>query len=135
VGDGGYWAAEYRNVPTFNHHPNDPFDGEAEVTEDKNEVNFNNQEGQIHPDIDKDFFTARFTRTVNFYAACKMFVAVGGDDGMRLSIDGEEILGDWTNHGFVWKFGTHHFSSGEHVLVVEYYEHKNNSSLVFQWAK
>ena len=54
---------------------------------------------------------------------------------MRLPIDGEEILDDWTNHGFVWKFGTHHFSSSEHVLVVEYYEHKNNSSLVFQWAK
>ena len=135
VGDGGYWAAEYRNVPTFNHHPNNPFDGEAEVTEKRNEVNFNNREGQIHPDIDKDFFTARFTRTVNFYAACEMHVAIGGDDGMRLYIDGEAILGDWTNHGFVWKSGKHQFSSGEHELVVEYYEHKNNSSLVFQWAK
>ena len=134
-GDGGHWAAEYRNVSSFISHPNNPFDGAADATEELDEIEFHLGDGKIHADIDKDYYTARFTRRVNFDTACWMALAVGGDDGMRLYLDGAEILGHWSNHSFRWDWDYHYFGSGEHEIVIEYYEQLNDSSLVFYWLR
>lgn len=132
-GDGGHWAAEYRNVGGFISHPPNPFDGTAVATEDLDEIEIYLGDGKIHPAINKDYYTARFTRRVNFDAACWMALAVGADDGMRLYLDGTEILGYWSNHSFRWDWSYHYFESGEHEIVIEYYEQENDSALDFYW--
>ena len=133
-GDGGHWDAEYRNVPTFISQPSSPFNGDPAATEQLNEVNFYLDSEKIHPAIGEDYYTARFTRTVNFDEACGMWLAVGGDDGMRLRLDGEEILKDWSNHGHRWEYDFFYFEVGQHDLVIEYYEKQNRSSIDFYWA-
>jgi hypothetical protein len=58
---------------------------------------------------------------------------VDADDGVRIFIDGDEVLAAWTDSAAAHRF-THNLGRGEHTLVVEYREGQDAASLRAGWS-
>lgn len=57
---------------------------------------------------------------------------VGGDDGFRLRLNGEEILNDWGNHGFRFQRKVRNLNPGVYALELDYYEWTGVARLSFE---
>ena len=44
------------------------------------------------------------------------------DDGVRVLVDGEYVINDWTSHPATNFTGGKTLTAGEHTVVVEYYQ-------------
>lgn len=60
-----------------------------------------------------------------------VFFNIGGDDGYRLLINGEEFLADWEKHPFRESAGFKTLEPGIYQLVMNYYEWTGNATLKF----
>jgi gliding motility-associated-like protein len=82
-----------------------------------------------------DFYAIRFKRKFNFEAGNYRFM-IGGDDGVRLSIDGGAtwLLNDWSEHPFrrdsTGPGGV--FLAGERELVVDFFEARIDARVQFR---
>jgi hypothetical protein len=82
-----------------------------------------------------DRFAVRYRMRMNFTAGRYTFT-IGGDDGVRLSIDGGAsfIISDWSNHGYRTTASPCLFLSGTYDLVLEYYEDAGNARVSFNYT-
>ena len=80
-------------------------------------------------------FAVRYRMTKTFAAGNYIFT-IGGDDGMRLSIDGGTtwILSDWVDHSYRDKTIEVPMSSGTYNLVLEYYENTGDAQVSFSYG-
>ncbi|MET0459989.1 MAG: PA14 domain-containing protein [Ilumatobacteraceae bacterium] len=71
-----------------------------------------------------DEFSARWTRTQGFVAGTYTFT-MGADDGSRLSVDGSVVLDRWVVQSYPAVPPSVHLAltGGDHVVVMEYFEH------------
>jgi hypothetical protein len=73
------------------------------------------------PGLPVDNFSARYEGKVNFDAADYRF-ELGGDDGVRLYIDGTRLIDQWVDQGFTSYSHTRAMIAGLHDVRVEFYE-------------
>jgi hypothetical protein len=71
------------------------------------------------------------TRTVNLSAGSWTFT-VGGDDGVRLYVDGKLVINGWKNQAYTtYTYKTSFSSTGDHSLRLEWYEYTGNARVSF----
>lgn len=81
-----------------------------------------------------DLFSIRFRMRKNFTAGEYTFT-IGSNDGKRLFIDGNPVVNDFVNQGFSTNTITVCLDSGNHELVLEYYENTGNSRVSFEYVR
>jgi hypothetical protein len=97
-----------------------------------------------HCSMNQDFFTIRYKNTTNFAAGYYTFT-IGGDDGVRLSLDGgatwhigaggAPVAGTpWGDHGYTtYSSATPIYLSGNTDMVFEYYENTAGAQSSFSY--
>lgn len=85
----------------------------------------NNDWGQAAPaaGVPVDQFSVRWTRTATFAAGDYKF-DMTGDDGIRIKLDGENILDGWKDQGATSYTVTKAVTAGSHTVVVEFYDNQ-----------
>jgi hypothetical protein len=87
----------------------------CEATVDNNFVNGS------PPGLPADGFSARYDGRIHFAAGDHRF-ELGGDDGVRLWVDGQLVIDKWVNQAFTTYSATRTLTAGVHDVRVEYYE-------------
>ncbi|MAT98625.1 MAG: hypothetical protein CL608_15895 [Anaerolineaceae bacterium] len=120
------WRGEYFSNATLA--------GTPTLVRDDTAVNFNWQSGAPAANLPADYFSARWQRSLYFEGGSYRFYATG-DDGLRLWIDNALILDEW--HGATSETYTAEvtLSSGNHALLVEYYEATGLASIQLWWQR
>lgn len=83
--------------------------------------------------INSDGFSARWTRYVDLAAGLYRFTATA-DDGVRVWVDGQLVINDWSDHAPRTVQADRQMSAGEHVIMVEYYENMGGAVIRVSWA-
>jgi PA14 domain len=73
------------------------------------------------PGLPTDGFSARYDGRISFAAGAYEF-ALGGDDGIRLWVDGSLVIDRWVNQAYTTYRATRTMTAGLHDIRVEYYE-------------
>jgi uncharacterized protein YraI len=119
------WEAKYWN--------NLSLSGDPVLVRQESDLNHVWSHGTPNNLIDKDKFSARWKRTVNFPSGTYRFTATM-DDGMRVWVDGNLIISSW------WDSQVHSMSSdvylngGDHNIKVEYYEAGGEAIAKLSWT-
>jgi hypothetical protein len=80
-----------------------------------------------------DNFSARWTRTVNFEAGVYRFT-VTGDDGVRLYVDGQLKIDQWTVHQATTYTADVALTAGSHEVKLEYFEAAAAAVAILSWS-
>lgn len=126
VQDSPAWHAQYWNTATLTGSP----DAERE------EAGINYDWGALSPmpgAVNADDFSARWTRTLYFDPATYRFTATS-DDGIRVYVDGQLVLGDWDAHSRRTATADKYLAAGNHTVVVEYYELTGRAVAKLSWS-
>jgi hypothetical protein len=98
-------------------------------------VNFNWGTGAPLLTIAPDTFSARFDGFLQAPATGDYTITTRADDGVRLWIDGQTLINDWTRHPATERSTTFHFEAGrKYSLRLEYYEAYGSASLQLSWS-
>jgi len=81
-----------------------------------------------------DDFSARWTRAAQFDSGLYRF-RVSADDGVRVWVDNQLILEDWSDGGAGELVVDRQMSSGTHPVRVEYYESRGTASINLRWER
>ena len=84
--------------------------------------------------LNTDSFTVRFKMTKAFTCGDYTFT-IGGDDGVRLSIDGAPyLIDDYSDHAYRTNSATVTLTEGNHNLILDYYENNGGNRVSFSYA-
>jgi len=119
-----YWQASYWNNTTLSGPP---------IVE-RREAHLDHDWGEASPDslINPDQFSARWRREIVVEAGIYHF-AVTGDDGIRLLVDEQPVIDDWSVHHAREKPGSRYLSGGSHTVTVEYFENAGSAVAKLRW--
>ena len=102
----------------------------------ESQIDFNwGDPGGPDPAVGDDSFSARwtgeveaaFTETYTFYTS--------SDDGVRLWIDGQQLVDNWTDHSTTQNSGTIDLVAGNvYSLVMEYYDNTGGAVAELRWS-
>jgi hypothetical protein len=124
------WKGEYFG--------NKDLDGPHLMVRDDGNVFLNFDWANGSPDtscgLGADYFSVRWTRTVNFEGGTYRFT-VTSDDGVRLYIDGALKLQKWFDQGSTTYRVDVPLSGGDHVVKLEYYENGGDAVAKLSWNK
>ncbi len=120
-----FWQAAYWNNMTLS--------GSPALQRNDTNLDFNWGGGSPDPSIHADGFSARWTRYLDLEAGTWRFAATS-DDGMRVYVDSELILNDWSDHSARTVTADKYLASGHHLVVVEYYENTVDAVAKLTWA-
>ena len=73
------------------------------------------------PSVGSTEYSIRFTQVTSLGAGPYLFTATS-DDGVRVKVDGDYVINDWTSHPATTFTGSKTLTAGEHTVVVEYYQ-------------
>ncbi|MBS1563972.1 MAG: T9SS type A sorting domain-containing protein, partial [Bacteroidetes bacterium] len=127
AGTGTGLRADYYNTNDFS--------GNIILTRTDATVNFDWQYGSPASSINTDDFSARwsgqvqpaYTETYTFYT--------NSDDGVRVWVNGQQLINNWTLHGPVENSGSISLAGGQkYNIVVEYYEHGGGAVAQLSWS-
>lgn len=120
------WQATYWNNKTLS--------GTAVLQ--RNETDLNNDWGDGTPDLllDKDQFSARWTRSINFPTASAYRFTATLDDGMRVYVDNVLIIDSWTDSQVHSLSADVYLNAGDHAVKVEYYEAGGKAVAKLTWG-
>ncbi len=119
------WQAKYWSNKTLS--------GDPVVIRTESSINFDWGAGTPDQLLNKDAFSARWKRSVNFTPGTYRFTATM-DDGMRVWVDGVLIIDSW------WDSQVHSLShdiylnGGDHEIKVEYYEAGGGAIAKLNWT-
>jgi len=120
----GQFLAEYFNNTTLS--------GSPTFTNCTPSVNFNWGTGGPGNGIGVDLFSARWTGSFSFNAGSYVFTATA-DDGIRVWVDGNQIINQWKDQGATTYQATVTLTAGTHVIRVEYYENSSYAVAQVGW--
>ena len=85
--------------------------------------------------VPADNFSVRWTRTLGFTPGTYRFYA-SCDDGVRITVDGQSVLKAWRDQKLPnTSWGDVTLGSGQHTVVVKYYEHGGEASAHVWWNR
>lgn len=93
--------------------------------------------GNGSPDsrLNPDNFSVRWTGQVLAPATGTFEFSTLSDDGVRLWVNGKQLVNDWTTHPPIENKGSMWLSSGErYSLVLEYFENSGGSTMKLSWS-
>ena len=146
---GGDAVAQLRYEPTSDPAPpppppTDPFAaeyfanrdlaGSPVLTRTDPAIDFDWGEGAPDPAVPVDRFSARWTRTKDYAAGTYRF-SVTGDDGVRVLVDGTQVINGWFYQPPTTYSADVPLSEGQHTVVVEYFEHTGGAVARFSESK
>lgn len=125
VSGGATWRAEYFN--------NRDLSGSPALVRFDPAIDFDWGTGKPDAAVSADNFSARWTRTLGFTPGAYRFFA-STDDGVRIYVDGRVVVDAWRDQTrFITHSGDITLGSGQHTVVVEYYEHGDRASAHVWW--
>ena len=107
------WRGEY--------YDNGSFDGSPTMVRHDGDIHFDWGYGSPDDDIDPDWFTVRWTRTI-FTGEGRHRFTTETDDGVRLWVDGRRIIDEWQPQGRTRHSASIDLDRGLHTVVMEYQE-------------
>ncbi len=115
------------------YYDNREFRGGPALIRDDAAINFDWGEGAPAPWMHADNFSVVWTRTFDFAPGFYRF-NIRADDGVRLWIDGADILiNQWHPQDFVWHYRNWHYLAGVHTLKLEHFEATGYARIQFWW--
>ena len=87
------------------------------------------------PELSADSFSVRWQRTVDFDTSGWYNFRTFTDDGVRLYVDGERIINDWTARPFDERSAMKKLSAGPHDVVMEYFEDSGEALAHLTWYR
>ncbi|MEM9577934.1 MAG: PA14 domain-containing protein [Pseudomonadota bacterium] len=97
------------------------------------EVNYENSRESFWEGGSKDTFGARITGEITVEEGGAYEFFVGGDDGVVLFINGEEVVDNDGLHGFRTRTGEIELEPGTHEIEVRYFENYGHAGLKLEW--
>lgn len=119
------WSVQYWNNKTLS--------GAATVGWTESTIDHDWGHGSPHQSINNDNFSAKWTRTESFAPGTYRFTATM-DDGMRVWVDGNKIIDSWYDSQVHSLSADMYLTSGNHTIVVEYYDAGAEAVAKFSWA-
>ena len=107
--------------------------GEATHEEVVNDINYANSRDSFWEGGSKDTFGARITGNIEVEEGGTFEFFVGGDDGVILLINGEEVIDNDGLHGFRTRTGEVELEPGTHHIEVRYFENYGHAGLKLEW--
>jgi glucose/arabinose dehydrogenase len=95
--------------------------GEPAVTRSDDAVDFDWGDGTPHPSLPENGFSARWTRTKDYEAGAYR-LSVTGDDGIRVLVDGTQVIDGYRDQAPTTYTAEVALTAGPHTVVIEYYE-------------
>jgi hypothetical protein len=121
-----HWRGEYFNNPDLT--------GDPALTRDDQQIDFDwGTDQRPGTNIPHDYFSARWTRKVDFTAGAYRF-AVTADDGVRLFIDNDTVIDEWQVNPGVTFTADRYLSAGPHLVRLEYYNAGGQAKIKLEWA-
>ena len=98
-------------------------------------VNFNWGTGSPGASLPSDHFSVRWTGQVEaLYSETYTFTTTS-DDGIRLWVNGQQIINNWTDHGRTQNSGTIALTAGQRSDIrLEFYENAGSAIARLSWA-
>ncbi len=121
---GGKWLAQYWNNQTLS--------GTPVLVQSENKINYDWGTSRPASGVNKDGFSARWTRTVNFSAGTYRFTMTS-DDGARLYVDGALVLNYWSVHAAETHTADVALVDGDHQITMEYFENTGDAVARLSW--
>ena len=99
-----------------------------------NQINFDWQFNAPDPSVTGNSFSVRWQGNFTFDQGSYTFTAITSD-GMRIYIDGNIVLDRWRDQPpYIYTIQST-LSQGNHLIVVEYYEHTGSATAHLSWRK
>ncbi len=118
------WRAEYFN--------NTSLSGSPVLVRAESAIDFDWGWGSPAPEVPADYFSARWTRTLDLPAGHYIFTAIV-DDGVRLWVDGRLLLDRWLIQPPTTYSAPIYLNEGHHVVQMEYYENTEGAVARLYW--
>jgi len=97
-------------------------------------INFDWKDGSPE-NLPKDYFSIRFTGRIRPEKTGQYFFAACSDDGIRVFLDGELIIQDWSDHSARTRSAKRQLEGGRvYEIKLEYYENWGNAVARFGWG-
>ncbi|WP_299500534.1 PA14 domain-containing protein [uncultured Roseobacter sp.] len=107
--------------------------GEATHEEVVGEINYTNSRESFWEGGSKDTFGARITGNIEVEEGGTFDFFIGGDDGVILLVNGEEVIDNDGLHGFRTRSGEIELEPGTHSIEVRYFENYGHAGLKLEW--
>lgn len=124
-GGSGPWLGQYFNNRTVS--------GTPALVRNDNDINFNWGNGSPASGINADNFSVRWTRSLNLSPGRYRFT-VTSDDGVRVGVNGQLIIDDWSDHPPRTVSGEINLPGGSVPIVVDYYERGGGAQIQLSWT-
>ena len=112
-----------------------PLSGTLTLTRTDPTVNFNWGTGSPDPSLPSDHFSVRWTGEVQAPASGTYTFHTSSDDGVRLWVNGQLLINNWTNHAQTEDYGSITLTAGQkYGIRMEYYENTGNAVAILSWA-
>ncbi|MDT8303480.1 MAG: PA14 domain-containing protein [Sedimentisphaerales bacterium] len=99
------------------------------------QIDFDWASGEPDPAIGTDNFSVRWTGEVEAGYTETYTFYTNSDDGVRLWIDGQQLVNNWTDHAAVENSGTIDLVEGNtYSLVMEFYENGGSAVAQLRWS-
>jgi hypothetical protein len=120
------WRAEYYDNPSLT--------GTPVLVRNDASIDFDWGYGSPGPGLPADGFSVRWSRDLNFGGGLyRLYAHV--DDGVRVWMDGQPIIGQWHNSAPTTHVADITLSDGHHSLRMEYYEHTYTAVARLWWER
>jgi hypothetical protein len=127
VSGGAMWRGEY--------YDNRKLSGSSDLVRYDPAIDFDWGYDSPDDEIPADDFSVRWTRTLGFTSGTYRFYA-SCDDGVRIFVDGSLVVDSWRDQKLPnTRTGDIYLGSGEHRVVVEYYDHGGKASAHVWWKR
>lgn len=124
-GSSGQWSGQYFN--------NTNLSGTPALTRSDANINFTWGNGSPANGINADNFSVRWTGSLNLAAGRYRF-SVTSDDGVRVWVNNQQVINNWSDHQPQNVTGEITLPGGSVPVVVEYYEHVGGAKIQFSWS-
>lgn len=96
-------------------------------------LDYNWGAGSPYPEINADYFSARWTNYLEVTTPATYRFTATSDDGVRVWLDGALIINGWYDHAPLTFTAERSLPPGLHYIVVEYYERTGDALLRFSF--
>ena len=137
----GFVDSTYFKTPTDSaglkgeYFTNISLSGTPALTRTDKVINFNWGLGSPNVLLPSDSFSIRWTGTLQIDTTADYTFTMSGDDGYRLFINNNLILGDWTVHPVTSNSATINLQKDSiYNIRAEYFENTQNASVTLEWS-